>query len=68
MITVHPQYIIDAKGKKTSVILPVKEFDAIMEVLEDLDDIKSYDEAKKEDNGERLLISDYQKSRKEKKG
>lgn len=47
MLTVHPQYITDSTGKKISVILPMKDFKAIMEELEELEDIKLYDEAKK---------------------
>ncbi len=47
MITVNPQYITDKKGKKISVVLPMKDFKAIMEELEELEDIKLYDEAKK---------------------
>jgi len=66
MISVHPQYIKDANGKKSLVILPAKEFDTIMEELEELEDIKLYDKAKKEDTGERILFSDYLKSRKKK--
>ncbi len=66
MITVHPQYIKDANGQKSLVILPVKEFDTIIEELEELEDIKLYDEAKKEDSGGRVLFSDYLKNRKQK--
>jgi PHD/YefM family antitoxin component YafN of YafNO toxin-antitoxin module len=66
MITVNPQYITDKKGKKISVVLPLKDFKAIMEELEELEDIKLYDEAKKEDTGERILFSEYIKHRKEK--
>ncbi len=44
MLTVHPQYITDNTGKKISVVLPLNDFKAIMEELED---IKLYDEAKK---------------------
>jgi hypothetical protein len=47
MITVNPQYITDNKGKKISVILPIKDFKAIIEELEELNDIRLYDEAKK---------------------
>lgn len=47
MLTVHPQYITDNTGKKISVVLPIKEFKALMEELEELEDIKLYDEAKK---------------------
>jgi PHD/YefM family antitoxin component YafN of YafNO toxin-antitoxin module len=64
MLTVHPQYIKDANGEKSLVILPAKEFDTIMEELEELEDIKLYDEAKKEDTGERILFSEYLRNRK----
>jgi len=44
MRSVHPRYITDSTGKKISVVLPLKEFKTIMEGLED---IQLYDEAKK---------------------
>jgi hypothetical protein len=66
MIAVHPQYIKDANGQKSLVVLPVKEFDTIIEELEELEDNKLYDEAKKEDTGARMLFSDYLKNRKKK--
>jgi len=34
--TLHPQYIVDAANQKHSVILPLAEFEALMEDLEDL--------------------------------
>lgn len=46
MLTVHPQYITDNAGKKISVVLSMKDFEAIMEELEELEDIRLYDEAK----------------------
>jgi PHD/YefM family antitoxin component YafN of YafNO toxin-antitoxin module len=46
MITVNPQYIKDTAGKQL-VVLPAKQFNSIMEELEDLEDIKRYDAAKK---------------------
>ena len=46
MITITPQYIKDTAGKKL-VIIPAKQFNSIMEELEDLDDIKRYDASKK---------------------
>ena len=68
MIAVHPQYINDINGKKSMVVLPVKEFESIMEELEDLEDVRLYDQAKKEDTGERILFSDYLKKRRQKNG
>lgn len=46
MLTIHPQYITDNRGKKISAVLPMKEFKTILEELEDLEDIRLYDESK----------------------
>ena len=32
----HEQYIVDAKGQKTAVVLPVDEYDELLEDLHDL--------------------------------
>jgi hypothetical protein len=68
MITVHPQYINDADGQKSLVILTLKEFNSIIEELEELEDIKLYDQAKKEDTGTRMVFSDYMENRIRKNG
>jgi len=47
MLTIDPQYIIDNKGNK-KVILSIKEFQAIMEEIDELEDIKLYDATKKD--------------------
>jgi len=47
MVTINPQFITDAKGVKLSVVLPIKDFEAILEELVELEDIKLYDEALK---------------------
>ncbi len=49
MLTVHPQYITDKTGRKISVVLPMEEFKNIIEELEELEDIRLYDEAKTSD-------------------
>ena len=46
MTKISPQFIVDSVGKKM-VVLPQIQFDAIMEELEELEDIKRYDAAKK---------------------
>jgi hypothetical protein len=46
LLTIHPNFITDAKGKKISVILPIKEYQSMIEDLEDLEDVRLYDEAK----------------------
>lgn len=45
------------------VVLPIKEFNALLEQLAEIENIKFYDEAKKDDNGECILFSDYLKNR-----
>jgi hypothetical protein len=40
------QYITDLDGRKVSVILPVRDYEKILEELEELADIKAYDRAK----------------------
>lgn len=65
MIAVHPQYITDTAGEKL-VILPQHEFDNLMEELEELEDVRLYDEAKREDDGTRILLTDYLQERKAK--
>ena len=57
MIAIHPQYIKDTAGKNL-VILPQKEFDTIMEELEDIEDVRLYDKAKSEVTGERILMEE----------
>lgn len=62
------QFITDDHGKKLAVILPIKDYEKMVEELEDLEAIRLYDEAKKGDDGERILFSEYLKKRKAKNG
>lgn len=32
----HPQYVTDSEGRKTAVILPIEEYDELLEDLADL--------------------------------
>ena len=47
-MTLHPQYVTDSKGHKTAVLLPIKEYKNIMEELEELNDIRLYDQGIKD--------------------
>jgi hypothetical protein len=40
------QYITDKNGKKISVVIPVKDYNKLIEAWEELEDIKAYDAAK----------------------
>ncbi len=46
MTTINPQYIIDKKGNRISVVISVAEFETIMDELEELEDIRLFDDAK----------------------
>jgi len=54
MIKIHPEYIVDEKLNRKSVILPYAEWKNIVEEMEELDDIRSYDNAKKETEDETI--------------
>ena len=41
------QFVTDDHGKKLAVILPIKDYNKMLEDLEELEDIKRYDNAKK---------------------
>jgi len=48
MIAVHPEYIVDDKSNRKAVVLPYKEWEGILEEMEELEDIRAYDAAKNE--------------------
>lgn len=45
MVPLHPQYVDDAQHGGRSVVLPIAEWEQVLEDLEELDDIRSYDAA-----------------------
>jgi hypothetical protein len=46
MVTIHPEYVVDEQQNRKSVILPMEEWECILEDLEELADIRAYDIAK----------------------
>ena len=46
MIAVHPEFIVDEKTKKKTVIVSFNEWQRLMEEIEELEDIRAYDKAK----------------------
>ncbi len=51
MLELHPQFIKDAKGKKTHVVISLAEFEQIIERLEDLEDLEEIIKVKEEEVG-----------------
>ena len=63
------RYVVDENGKRVSVILPIEEYERMVEDLEELEDIRLYDEAKAElERGEDELIPFDQAVREIKEG
>ena len=46
MIAIHPEYVVDEKQQRKSVLLPYAEWAKILKQLEELEDIKNYDKIK----------------------
>ena len=46
MLAIHPEYLVDENGERKAVVVPLPEWEKIVEQLEELDDIQTYDEAK----------------------
>ena len=42
------RYVTDENGKRVEVIMPVEEYERLVEAIEDLEDVRLYDEAKAE--------------------
>ena len=39
MVTLHAQYIVDTKGRRRAVQLPLNEFRRLVDLIEDLEDL-----------------------------
>ena len=48
MIPVKEKFIVDKKGKPVSVIIGKRDYDRLLEYIEELEDIAAYDRVKKE--------------------
>jgi hypothetical protein len=46
MITVHQEYLMDEEGRRKAIVLPIAEWEQILEALEELEGIRAHDEAK----------------------
>jgi PHD/YefM family antitoxin component YafN of YafNO toxin-antitoxin module len=46
MIQFNEEYLVDEQGNRKAVVLSISEWEQILDALEELDDIRAYDEAK----------------------
>ena len=44
-VDIKPKYVVDEKGRKTAVVLSIKDYRALMQRLEDLEDALDLDRA-----------------------
>lgn len=58
------QFVTDDHGNKLAVILPIKDYQKMLEELEELEDIKRYDQVKAR-NEASMPFSEYLKKRKQ---
>ncbi len=52
------KYLQDDDGNRTHVILPIEYYESLLEELESVKDNARYDQAKQEDTGERINLSE----------
>ncbi|MHA4810401.1 hypothetical protein ACX0G9_19970 [Flavitalea flava] len=45
MTHLRENFVVDAKGNRVGVFLPIKDYNKLLEELEDLEDVKTYDKA-----------------------
>ncbi len=50
MISIKGRYVVDEKGKKTGVILDIKDYQRMLDELEELESIRAYDSARSSGN------------------
>lgn len=52
------RYVVDEQGKRVGVMLPIEEYESLLEELEEMENVRAYDETKAElERGEGELIS-----------
>lgn len=50
MGAVRQQFIEDSQGKRIAVLMPIDQYNKMLEQLEEIDDIRAYDAAKAEED------------------
>jgi len=62
-LNIKPRFVTDYRGRKVSVMLSLPEYNKILEELEELNDLRLYDEVKARKE-KKVALTDYIKSRK----
>ncbi len=46
MLAIHPEYVVDENQHRKAVILPLSDWECVVDELEELSEIRAYDDAK----------------------
>lgn len=65
--SIHPHYVTDEHGQRVSVILPIQQWQQVLNELEELDDIRLYDKVKAR-NEPTISLADYKQKRQQANG
>jgi hypothetical protein len=65
MKALKPQYVTDNAGKKIAVMIPVREYELMLQELEEIEDVKLYDAVKS--RGEKSIPFDTFLTQREKR-
>ncbi len=49
MPTAQPSYIVNARGQRVQVVLDISEYETMLDLLEELEEIRAYDAAEASD-------------------
>ena len=63
MKSINPQFLVDDRGNKTSVLLSISDYESLMEEIDDVEDVRLFDQAIGEQNGESISLDEYMKKR-----
>lgn len=50
MVAIKQQFIKDKQGQSIAILMPIDQYNKMLEQLEEIDDIKAYDAAKAKDD------------------
>jgi PHD/YefM family antitoxin component YafN of YafNO toxin-antitoxin module len=53
------QFLVDEKGRRTAVVLPIEEYERLRELDEDIADLRAADEARAE-GGESIPLEEFE--------
>ena len=50
MIMTKEQFVVDASGKRTAVLLEISQYEKLLQAQEELEELRAFDEAKASDD------------------